>query len=663
MSAPRRTASVARLALAACALTTLAHAQDLRLPAVLGDHMVLQRDTLVTLWGWSEPGAEVHVLPSWRDGHLRTRADADGRWSLAARTPGAGGPHRIVFESGADRIQLDDVLTGEVWLASGQSNMEWPLTATDDAEAAIAWADHPELRLFTVANTVSAAPRDDVSGRWKVCGPETVGAFSAVAYYFGKHVQAELGVPMGLVSSEWGGTPARAWTSRASLAARGDFDDALADVAVMAANADALRERYEAELQTWNARFDRSGPGADGGWARPDHDDSDWATMDVPGRWEDQGLAADGVVWFRRTFERLPEGFAGRDLEFSLGPLDDMDVTFWDGVEIGRHTSGSPWSTPRVYTVPGELVGDGPHVLSVRVLDTGGAGGFWGEPGDLWYRPVGGDRSETYTLAGAWRYRAGMSLRQVPPQPRLPNLGPHDPTSLFNGMIAPLAPLTLAGVLWYQGESDRERAWQYRSLFPQLILDWRRVFAQPELPFLFVQIAPFGYGGDTGQISELREAQRHALSLPNTGMAVTVDIGDPRDIHPTNKLDVGKRLAHWALNDTYGRDVPRCGPLFREALVEGREAMRVHFDHVDGELATLDGEPVRSFEIADAGGEWHAADVRLDGHSLLVSHPVVAAPTQVRYAWGATTSGNLCDGSGLPAAPFRSVDEPWITRD
>lgn len=455
-------------------------ARGLELPALFSDHLVLQRDAEAPIWGRAATGARVELRASWDERVLATTAGADGAWRLELRTPGAGGPHELTLTSGTLVSVVHDVLVGEVWLASGQSNMEWTLgpvvgEGVEGWEQAVRVAQDPELRFFAVKNTPAAVPLADAGARWQASDPESARAFSATAYFFAHELRAELGVPVGVLCAAVGGTPAEAWMRAAALQPFGAFADGLARVAE----------------------------------ARP-----------------------------------------------------------------------------------------------------------------------GGTRTE---------------------------LEPIEPTVLWNGMVAPLVPCALRGVIWYQGEANRTRAEQYRRLFPALITDWRAAFGRPELPFYFVQIAPFAYPGDQGEAGRLRDAQRRALALPHTGMAVTMDIGDAKDIHPLKKREVGERLARWALAETYGRALEYSGPLFCSMQVEGG-AIRIGFEH--GEGLTSHGERVRHATIAAADGVFHPAEARIEGEALIVSSPAVAKPAAVRFGWGAADETNLWNAAGLPAACFRTDDWP-----
>lgn len=654
-------------ALVAVALALPAHA-DVRLPAVLSDGMVLQREAEVSIWGWAAPREEVRVTASFHDGALATRADDSGRWELALPTGEAGGPHEVVV-AGSNELVLSDVWLGEVWIASGQSNMEWPMEGPNgnnpvrDSEAEIAAANDPHLRMFTVQRSIALEPLADCAGAWETAVPEHVRRWSATGYFFGRELRRELGVPIGIVHSSWGGTPCEAWTSRGAIEEHGGFDGHLTflDELANATEQETLEERQAA----WWANFDAREPGMQGGWFEASFDDSGWSSTTLPGLWramegaEESGLDAyDGTLWYRRTIE-VPEDWAGRPLELSLGAIDDQDRVWFDGRLVGSMDGPGVWNVAREYEVPAELTTAGEHVLTICCLDTGGAGGLSGEFEDLFYSVEGADR--VITLAGPWAWERGESLGALGAWPRQAGAGSGHATVLFNGMIAPLVRYRVRGAIWYQGESNVGRAWQYRTLFPAMIRDWRAQWGQEELPFYFVQIAPFQYGNDRGQAAELREAQLRTLALPRTGMACLMDVGNPRDIHPNRKQEVGDRLARWALAKTYGRDdVVYSGPLLRSVRPEG-ERIRAYFDHAAG-LTTLDGEAPSHVEVAGEDLVFHPADAVLDGETLVAASPDVPAPVAVRYGWGAADEPNLVNGAGLPASSFRSDDGPRVTQ-
>jgi sialate O-acetylesterase len=615
---------------------------QVRLPAIIGEHMVLQQKSDAPIWGWTDAGAEVKVSASWLREPLVARADAQGAWKVRLRTPEAGGPHTLTIR-GANEITLKDVMIGEVWICSGQSNMEWPVSASDNAAEEIKAADYPKIRLFDVKNTYAATPQQDCTGAWTACAPGSVAGFSAVGYFFGRMIHKELGVPVGLIGSNWGGTVAEAWTSEATLRTIPDFKDGLAFVEKVRKNP----ELAAPDTRAWWDKLDAA-PG------KADFDDAGWAKMELPARWEQKGLPDfDGIVWFRREIE-IPTAWTCLDLKVHLGPLDDMDTAWLNGTLIGGEMKPGAWDKPRIYAAPSNAVKTGRNVLAVRVLDTGQGGGFAGKPDQLKIVSSHGEIS----MAGQWKYKAGPALKELPRFPPTPAFNQNSPTALYNGMIAPVAPFGIRGALWYQGESNVSRALQYRALFPAMIDDWRRAWDRGDFPFLYVQIAPFIYGNNENPApAELREAQMLALRRPNTGMAVTMDIGNPRDIHPKNKQEVGRRLALWALAKTYGKGgLVYSGPIYKSMKKEGSK-IRISFDHVGSGLSSKGGAPTH-FTIAAADGAFVPAQAAIDGSTVLVWADAVADPAAVRYAWGSADEPNLFNQEGLPASSFRTDDLP-----
>jgi sialate O-acetylesterase len=635
---------------------------NVRLPALIGDNMVVQRGVKVRVWGWAEAGERVTVSMSGKT--ATATGDARGTWEVRIGPFEAGGPHEMTIAAG-NTIVLKNVLVGEVWVASGQSNMEWQLQNAAHGPEEVSRANYPEIHLFTVARATSLTSRDDVVGRWVVCKPETVGSFSAVAYFFGRELSQTLEVPIGLIHSSWGGTPAEAWTSRNALAANPEFKPMVEAVDRAAASLpDALRE-YEGAQAAWedkNFLKDPGNKGFDLGWARPDLSEEGWRNMRLPRAWEAAGLAIDGSVWFRRTVD-VPADWAGKDLELSLGPIDDFDTTYFNGTKVGATGRETPnfWMAPRKYTVPGSLVHTGHNVIAVRVFDHYGDGGFVGSGADLWLAAAG---ATPVSLAGDWLYKVEMGVNPTKvdfsTQPVAPvGAGnPNSPTVLYNAMITPLTPYSIRGAIWYQGESNADRARQYRTLFPTMIRDWRKAWGEGNFPFLFVQLANYqARKPDPGDSSwaELREAQFTTLREPATGMAVIIDIGEAGDIHPKNKHDVGRRLALWALAKTYGRHVEFSGPLYESFTIEGSR-VRIRFSHAAGLRLTEDGRG-NGFAVAGADGKFAWANASVEGSEVVVRSESVAKPVAVRYAWADNPEAGLYNGAGLPASPFRTDDQ------
>jgi len=642
-------------------------AAEVKLPRIFGDHMVLQAEAALPVWGWAEAGEKVTVrLGAQEAGAV---ADAKGKWSVRLPTMKPGGPHEMIVTA-SNTIRVTDILVGEVWICSGQSNMAMSVGASADAKAEIAAAKYPKMRAFTVAHAAKLTPQMDVTGRWEVCGPSTAARFSGVAYYFGRELHRKLDVPVGLINTSWGGTRIEPWTTREALDKLPALAEALESLDKLKAEpalsenqfAAALAEHKKSRASLVEMEADEKLAAA---MAAPGLDDADWKQMNVPGAWEKSALPGfDGLVWFRKTV-RLPASWAGKDLVMNLCPIDEVDVTWFNGTEVGRTGSlkrndfMKHWNVPRQYKVPGAAVKAGRNVIAIRVIDTKFAGGLWSEkPVRMELEWVGAEGEKPLPLAGTWRYKVGAALTPAPRRPSYPGL----PTALYNGMIHPMVPFAIRGAIWYQGESNNGDGMLYYEKMKALIGGWRKVWRQGEFPFYFVQIAPFGRYA-AGNLPRFWEAQAAAMSIPNTGMAVTIDVGDLQDIHPKNKQDVGRRLALWALAKTYGDDKRvYSGPMYKSMSAEGGK-VRIRFDHVGGGLASRDGEPLRWFQIAGADRKFVEASAEIDGDTVVVRSEAVASPVAVRFAWDKAARPNLVNKEGLPASPFRTDRWPPPGKD
>ncbi|MBL8802410.1 MAG: DUF1080 domain-containing protein [Planctomycetes bacterium] len=662
--------STARVSLALpllfAAFAPAAQAQ-LRLHGLLSDHMVVQRESDVTLSGRARAGATISIAPSWLDAAVSATANASGDWTAQVRTPAAGGPFEIRF-SGDGEALLSDVYSGEVWLCAGQSNMEWSVAqfqeaafGQPDAATEIANAQFPQVRLFDAPNRISTYARRDVQGAWSVCSPQTVGAWSATAYYFGRKLHQELGVPIGLVTADWGGTRIEAWMRASALAPFPQFAATLDYLAVAAdPNARMLFARQNGG--SWWDRVDGIGARrVPADWMRTGFDASGWSTWAVPSSFSGDELGSfDGLVYLRTVVD-VPTQFAGVGATLELGPIDDRDDAWFDGQLVGSTREDGRWGERRKYKLSADLVKAGPRAVAVRVLDTGGIGGINGQPAELVLRSDDPTLAPL-PLAGEWRYFAGARSSELPPMNQAAiEIGANTASVLFNGMVAGLQPLRVRGFTWYQGESNVGEAELYEQLFPALIADWRAHFKAPDAPFYFVQIAPFFYRSQGPHAAaELRDAQRRTLAVANTGMATTMDLGMVRDIHPGGKQEVGRRLALWALEKTYGRDlVSHTGPLFRSATTEGNK-LRLEFDGAEGGLE-IRGGPLRDMWVAGADRRFYLAEAVVDGESLLVSSPFVTAPVAARYGWRNHSLPNLYNVAKLPASSFRT--DTWTLDD
>ena len=625
----------------ACA-ASLASAQELRLHRLFSDHMVLPRGRVTQVVGFAAPSREAQLSASWIAETVRAVAGADGRFALPLPAPAGEGPFRFEVRCGDELIAVEDVLAGDVWLASGQSNMEMTVGPSptgphgvDDWENETAAANMPSLRLFTVKRRASFGPESDVTGEWRVCTPESARAFSATAFFFGRNLAQRGKGPIGVVASSWGGTLCEAWTRDAGLAAFPEFATDLDRVRQLTKETTNHAERRAAFWDAVLLAKDQSASKAK-------------KDIALPHVWSLHGLGGhDGAAFYEREVA-APAEWSGRELLVQVGPIDDMDVVLWNGTRIGGVVEMGSWNEPRQYRVPAELVREGKSTLTVCLVDASGDGGIAGSAEACRIGPVEGSMG-SLSLAEGWSFRKGPNLRSLPPLPENGQSHPNSPTVLWNGMIAPLAPFPFTGAIWYQGESNRERAAQYASLFPAMIRDWRAVFGS-ELSFVFVQIAPYGYPNDSGQTFELRLAQEAALALPRVAMAVTTDIGDPGDIHPRQKRLVGERLAAQARKVHYGENR------------EGLDAPRPSGARADGNILVLEfahatswrveGAGAKHFEVAGDDRMFHPAIVRIDGAKLVLSSPAVSSPRYARFAHAADAMANLWNDHGLPPPPF-----------
>ncbi|HAU39151.1 MAG TPA: 9-O-acetylesterase [Phycisphaerales bacterium] len=664
--------AVVCVALASCVLVLpgLATAADeaLRLPAVLGDNMVLQSGRDVPVWGWAAPGAKVAV--KLESASAEATADKDGRWMTKLPALKAGGPFEMTVTAGTESLTVKNILVGEVWICSGQSNMQWSVNRSNNAKEEIAAADYPKIRLFTVRNTATEQPQDDCQGKWVECSPTTVPGFSAVGYFFGRDLHKQLNVPVGLINTSWGGTPAQSWTSLEKLKANellkpyvDQYEKAVAKPKI------ATMEEYEKARAEWEAKVYQTDPGNKGleqGFAAPGHDVSDWKEMKLPSAWESAGMNIDGAVWFRKEVS-VPEAWAEKDLTLDLGAIDDFDTTYFNGEQVGATGSETPdaWNVRRKYTVPGKRVRAGANVIAVRIFDRYSGGGITRGPMTL--SPVEGKDAKPIDLTGEWKCKVELALKPLPrpPAPFKPGQqNPHLSSSLYNGMIHPLIPFALRGAIWYQGESNAGQAWLYRTLFPAMIEDWRAQWKQGDFPFLWVQLANYTAAKDQpgeSNWAELREAQSMTLRLPNTGQAVIIDIGEAKDIHPRNKQDVGARLAMAARKIAYGENLVYSGPVYKSMKVEGDKVI-LTFDHVSSGLEARGAEGLKGFAIAGEDRNFVWGEAKIVGDTVVVRSEQVSAPVAVRYAWANNPPCTLYNKEGLPASPFRTDDWPGMTQ-
>jgi sialate O-acetylesterase len=644
-------------------------AAGVKLPAILGDNMVLQRDVPLKVWGWADAGEKVSVKLA--DQTRSTQADKNGDWSVIFDPLQAGGPVEMTV-TGKNVLTLRDILIGEVWLCSGQSNMALQVREANDARNEIAASDYPQIRLFDVNSIPSATVLHDVKGNWAPCGPRTSPGFSAVGYYFGRQLHKDLKVPVGLINNSVGATAAEPWISRESLLALPQIKGLMDRYAAAVRDPEGVKAAYQKAMAAWEDTTIHKDPGNKGfslGYAAPETSDSRWGDMRLPHRWQATGMNFNGAVWFRKTLD-LPATMEGKDLLLNLDKVDDYDTTYFNGQKVGGIglETPNPFFAFRSYKIAASLVKPGKNVVAVRVFDRIGDGGFTGRAAKMNLRTAAPGGQDSVPLSGSWKYKVELELPRhdfadAPPAPLYAGT-PFAPANLYNGMIAPLTDFAIRGVIWYQGEANIGRAITYRTVFPTLIKDWRGAWRQKDMPFLFVQLANCSdcpdQPGDS-PMAELREAQRMTLSVPKTGMAVAIDIGDSEDIHAGNKQDVGKRLELAALAVAYGKDIVYSGPIYKSMKIEG-DKVRLSFDHLGGGLVAKGGK-LNGFAIAGEDRKFVWADAQIDGNTVIVSGKSIGDPKSVRYAWANNSPCNLYNKAGLPASPFCTDDWPITSSD
>ena len=644
---------------------------ELGYASIFSDNMVLQQKTEVTIWGNGIPGSTVAVTGSWGV-KSSSVCNRDSSWSTTLKTPQAGGPYNITINDGKSQLTLNNVLVGEVWLCSGQSNMEMPLEGwrpnapIRNSDTEIRQANYPEIRLFTVERHVSTRPENSSKGEWLECSPATAAKFSATAYFFGRKLYKELNIPIGLIHSSWGGTPAESWTSKSCLSKIDDFKETLKKIddsapAVMALNG-WLAKFPEICLKNTNGESVWSDLDFNDGACKDiDFDDSKWKLMDLPTLWEETEVQKfDGAIWFRKKVT-IPDNWLNKELQLRLGPIDDFDRSYVNGNLVGAIEEEGFWQTNRIYDVPAEDNNQKIITLAVRVNDYLGGGGIYGNKDEL--NLVLKETGESISIAGEWKYLPvaeyrGSVYTVFGTDPDVFTSRPvfsieisaYTATTLFNGMIAPLIPYRIKGAIWYQGEANVENPVQYEILFPTMIKCWRNNWGY-DFPFYFVQIAPYDYGSENHS-EYLRDAQRKTLSVvKNTGMAVTMDIATVDNIHPPNKQDVGARLAYWALAKLYSKDIMYSGPLYKGQKID-RKKIIISFDYADG-LTITDDVP-NEFMIAGSDQVFYPAKVKIKNDQLIVYSKNVKKPVAVRYAWSNTSGASLFNAAGLPASSFRT---------
>jgi sialate O-acetylesterase len=627
-------------------LLALNPSAQVRLPKLISDGMILQRDTKLKIWGWAAANEKVAV--KFNSKTYKTKAGADGSWSVMLPPVKSGGPYTLTITA-SNSITIKDVLFGDVFFCSGQSNMVHQMNIHDINYAAdIKSANYPEIRQFLVPviNSLEGPKNDLPTGSWKSAIGEDVRPFSAVAYFFARKLYEKYRIPIGLINASVGGTPIEAWTS----------EEGLKEFPVIQATIQKNKDTaYVNGLNRKVASANRPSPSQDKGmiespkWFEANYVAKGWHPINVPGYWEDQGIKdLNGVVWYRREID-IPASMIGKPAKVFLGRIVDADVLYINGKQVGITTYMYP---QRRYNVPADVLKPGKNFFVVKVTNNFGKGGFVPDKPYCIFAD-----NDTVDLKGTWQYKVGEVFLPRTGAPVTGINAQSQPTALYNAMVAPVVNYSIKAILWYQGESNSSRAAEYAKLQPAQITDWRNKWQQQDVPFLFVQLPNFmdaNYLPSESQWAELREAQLKSLSVPNTAMAVGIDLGEWNDIHPDNKKDVGERLALAAQKMVYGENIVYSGPIYRSAKTEGNKII-LTFDHTGSGLVTNDGEELSEFAIAGADKKFVWAKAKIEDDKIIVWSDNVANPLYVRYAWADNpVNPNLYNKEGLPASPFRT---------
>lgn len=618
---------------------------QVRLPRLISDGVILQRDAEIKIWGWASADEELEL--TFKNITYTTQANKEGQWTILLPSQEAGGPFEMVFRA-KNTIKVQDILFGDVWICSGQSNMELTMDRVKDKYAdVLRSSENSNIRQFLVPDKYDfkAEHEDFDDGKWESANPESLLTFSAIAYFFAKELYEKYLVPIGIVNASLGGSPVEAWMSESTLKL---FPEAYKELNLFKDDQliSSIEESDKNRTDKWYLELNKKDRGMANSpnWNEPEMDDSDWATMRIPGYWSDNAAEnLNGAVWFRKEVD-IPASMAGKTTKLELGRIVDQDFVYVNGTLVG--TTGYQYP-PRKYTLDSTLLKEGKNTIAIRVVNQSGKGGFvLDKP---YYLAAAND---TIDLKGNWKYRVGTSMETLEGKTFIR----WKPGGLYNKMIAPLVNLNIKGAIWYQGESNTDNPYGYVETFPAMIKDWRQNWEKGDFPFIFVQLANFMEETEEpveSNWAELRQAQLETLSVQNTGMVVSIDLGEWNDIHPLNKSDVGKRLALQARKLAYKEEALYAENPVPVKSVFKRNKVRIHFKNTGNGLKTIDNKKLQYFSISGEGENYVWAKTKMKKNKIIVWNDSIKNPVAVRYAWADNPkTANLYTSDGLPASPF-----------
>ncbi|UOB17580.1 sialate O-acetylesterase [Abyssalbus ytuae] len=626
---------------------------QIKLPHLISDGVILQRNSSLQLWGWASPGEKIKL--AFKKKEYNTVTGTDGKWEIKLEPQKEGGPHEMIFK-GNNSIKVKNIMFGDVWLCAGQSNMVLPVERVKEKYPdEVKEANYPYIRHFFIPTTTNlAGPTKDLPyGEWKSATGKDLLGFSATAYFFAKEIYKKYKIPVGLINASVGGTPIQAWISEEGLKS---FPE---DLTTIQKNKDSSYTNSLARLEQTNVKKEETDKGLTENikWYEQEYTPKGWKNINIPGYWEDQGVRdLNGIVWYRKVID-VPPSMSVTPAKLFMGRIVDADFVYVNGTKVGNITYQYP---PRRYEIPQGILKPGKNTIVIRVINYAGKGGF---VPDKPYNLVA--NGKVLDLKGTWQYKVGGAFEDILDKSSR-FVAQNQPSALYNAMVAPIINTSIKGILWYQGESNTGNPEPYYHYLPALIKDWRNKFNSHELPFLYVQLANFMEVDylpvKKSNWAELRNAQLKTLSVPNTAMTVAIDLGEWNDIHPLDKENVGKRLALGAFKLAYNENIIYSGPIYKSSEITDDKII-ISFENTGNGLISIDNESLRTFEVASADQKFVTAEAHIEGNRVIVSNKKIQHPEFVRYAWSDNPEqANLYNQEGLPASPFRNFEPEELNK-